>query len=92
MFVGKIGSQVKIRKGTFGFNHANDRGGVITIDGSTLYINLARICEKHTARLGGVISACKSMVRIINPKVPATPDPIHPFCALYDCSSPLFST
>ena len=86
MYVESASSQVKIRKGTFSYNHATDRGGVIAINGSTLLISRANICNKNnTANLGGVISACKSKVRISHSKIPATPDPIHSFCTLYDC-------
>ena len=86
MYVESASSQVKIRKSTFSYNHATDRGGVVAINGSTLLISGANICkENNTANLGGVVSACKSKVRISHPKIPSTPDPIHPFCNLYDC-------
>ena len=86
MYVESASSQVKICKNTFSYNHATDRGGVIAINGSTLLISGANICnENNTANLGGVVSACKSKVRISHPKIPGTPDPIHPFCTLYDC-------
>lgn len=87
MYVGRAGSQVKIHKGVFGYNHAIDRGGVITINGSVLQISGASICKKNFAELGGVISACKSTVRISNTKISITPDPTCPFCTLYDCTS-----
>ena len=86
MYMESASSQVKIRKGTFNYNVAADRGGVIAINGSTLLINGANICNSNnTAHLGGVISACNSKVRISHPKIPATADPIHPFCTLYNC-------
>ena len=86
MYVESASSQVKIRKGTFSYNQATDRGGVIAINGSTLLISGANICNNNnTANLGGVISACKSKVRISHPKIPATLDPIYSFCTLYDC-------
>ena len=86
MYVESASSQVKIRKSTFSYNHAMDRGGVVAINGSTLLISGANICkENNTASLGGVVSACKSKVRISHPKIPSTPDPVHPFCNLYDC-------
>ena len=86
MYVDSTSSQVKIRKGTFNYNVAADRGGIIAINGSTLLINGANVCNSNnTAHLGGVVSACNSKVRISHPKIPATPDPIHPFCTLYNC-------
>ena len=86
MYVESTSSQVKIYKGTFSYNLATNRGGVIAINGSSLLINGANICNNNnTADLGGVVSACKSKVRISHPKIPATPDPIHSFCTLYDC-------
>lgn len=86
IYVGVAGSQVKLYKGVFGYNHATDRGGVIAINGSVLHISEASVCKKNSAKLGGVISACNSKVRISSPKIPATPDPTSPFCTLYDCT------
>ena len=86
MYVESASSLITIRKGTFSYNLAADRGGVIAINGSALLISGANICNNNnTAHLGGVVSACKSKVRISHPKIPATPDPIHSFCTLYDC-------
>ena len=86
MYVGRAGSQVRISRTTFGVNCATGRGGAIAIAGSTLYINTASIYE-NTAKLGGVVSACKSNVKISNPKIRAKPDPVYPYCTLYDSSN-----
>jgi predicted outer membrane repeat protein len=90
MYVGRAGSQVRIRQTTFGVNRAAGRGGAIAIAGSTLYINTASIYG-NTAKLGGVANACKSNVRIANPKVRAKPDPVYKYCTLYDSSNTTFS-
>ena len=90
MYVGRAGSQVRIQQTTFGVNHASGRGGAIAIAGSTLYINRASIYE-NTAKLGGVASACKSSVKIINRKVRAKPDPVYKYCTLYDSSNTTLS-
>ena len=86
MYVGKAGSQVKVSQSTFGINRAAGRGGAIAIAGSTLYINTASI-YKNTAKLGGVASACKSNVKISDPNIRAKPDPVYPYCTLYDSSN-----
>ena len=91
MFVGRASSKVKVRKSIFSYNSATGRGGAIAIAGSTLHINSARLCEKNTAKLGRVISACKSKVIITNPKIPSVPDPIYSFCTLYDCSNSTYT-
>ena len=90
MYVGRAGSQVKVSQTTFGINRAAGRGGAIAIAGSTLYINTTSI-YKNTAKLGGVASACKSNVKIANPKVRAKPDPVYKYCTLYDSSNPPLS-
>lgn len=84
MFIGKADSQVNVSGGTFAYNQAKNRGGVIDITGSTLYIDRASIC-KNSANLGRVVSACYSKVAISNPIIPGRPDPDRPHCSLYDC-------
>ena len=86
MYVGRAGSQVRISQSTFGVNRATGRGGAIAIAGSSLYINTASIYE-NSAKLGGVVSACKSNIKISNPKIRTKPDPIYSFCTLYDSSN-----
>ena len=85
MFVGRAGSLLKVTNSTFSCNSATGRGGVVAIAGSTMYINGANMCKKNTAKLGTVVSACKSKVVISNPTLPAKPDPIYSFCSLYGC-------
>ena len=91
MFVGRASSKVKVIKSIFSYNSATGRGGAIAIAGSTLHINKASLCKKNTAKLGRVISACKSKVIITNPKIPSAPDPIYSICTLYDCSNSTYT-
>ena len=91
MFVGRAGSQVKVAGvSTFSYNSAKGRGGAIAIAGSTLYINGASLCKKNSAKLGRVISACKSKV-VVSPKLPSTTDPDYSFCTLYACSNATYT-
>ena len=88
MFVGIAGSQVKVTgQSTFSYNSAKGRGGAIAVAGSTLSINEANMCKKNKAKLGRVISACKSTVTVSNPEIPSIPDPVYSFCTLYECSN-----
>ena len=87
MFVGRASSKVKVTKSSFSYNSATGRGGAIAIAGSTLHINGASLCEKNTAKLGRVISACMSNVVITNPTISSAPDPIYSYCTLYECSN-----
>ena len=86
IFVGRASSKVKVTNSIFSYNSATGRGGAIAITGSTLHINGASLC-KNTAKLGRVISACRSNVVITNPTISSTPDPTNSFCTLYDCSN-----
>ena len=92
LYIETAKSQVKIRRGNFAFNQATDRGGAIAINGTDLSISGASVCEENTAKLGGVVSACKSKVKISNPNIPPTPDPVYSFCSLYDCTNAMHST
>ena len=92
MYVETVKSRVKIRRGNFAFNHATHRGGAIAINGTDLSISGASVCEENTAKLGGVVSACKSKVKISNPNISPTPDPVYSFCSLYDCTNAMHST
>ena len=83
MFVGRAGSLVRISQSTFNFNSATNRGGAIVIFGSVLQINGASFVDA-IAEKGGAVSACTSTVRITNPVIPASTDPIYSFCDLYD--------
>ena len=92
IFVGRAGSQVKVTSlSTFSYNSAKGRGGVIAIAGSALYIDGSYLCKKNGAKLGRVVSACKSKVVISNPELPSTPDPIYSFCTLYACSNSTYT-
>ena len=86
IFVGRASSEVKVTNSIFSYNNATGRGGAIAIAGSTLHINGASLCE-NTAKLGRVISACRSNVVITNLTISSTPDPTNSFCTLYDCSN-----
>ena len=83
MNVVRSGSQLDINESNFSFNEANRRGGVLAIAGSELNINQTAIYN-NMAALGGVISACNSVVTV--PEVlTVSEDPASNFqCHLYD--------
>ena len=85
MNVVRSGSQLGINDSSFSFNEANQRGGVLSIAGSEVNINQTTVYN-NTAALGGVISACNSVVAVPE-KLTASEDPAQPGnfqCTLYD--------
>lgn len=82
-YTGVANSQIFIDQSTLAFNQASARGGAIAVAGSTLKVTQASIYS-NSAKLGSVVSACKSSVYITNPKVQPRKDPVYPFCTLYD--------
>ena len=83
MYIGRALSHVTINQGTFGFNYATNRGGVISIIGSTLEMNGSSIFG-NSAELGDVISACNSNTTIFNLGLLLSQDPTYSFCSLYN--------
>ena len=83
MYVGRALSHVTINQGTFGFNYATNRGGVIAIIGSTLEMNGSSIFG-NSAELGDAISACNSNTTIFNLDLLLNQDPTYSFCSLYN--------
>lgn len=67
--------------------YAHARGGVVAILGSTLQIDETNSFVNNTAKLGKVISACKSNVTFTDADSHflAFQDPSVTFCTLYDC-------
>lgn len=61
MHVSSRGSKVTVTNGTFAYNNATGKGGVIAITGSQLYLNQNTIFY-NTATYGSVISACRTNV------------------------------
>ena len=85
MNVVRSGSRLGINDSSFSFNEANQRGGVLAIAGSEVNINQTTVYN-NTAALGGVISACNSVVAVPE-KLTASEDPAQPGnfqCTLYD--------
>ena len=83
MYVGSNNSQVKISDGsTFGFNNATDRGGVISINGSSLEISNTTVFDNNFAVIGDDIIACNCVISTAFTLHSYT-DPNFPNCTLY---------
>ena len=85
MYVRDTNSSVSIMfDSQLSFNSAARRGGVISINGSTLFISNSHIFN-NSADVGAVISACKSDVSTFPPDILYQQnDPHFPNCVLYD--------
>ncbi len=83
MFIGRVNSRVNISECVFSFNIASGRRGVAALIGSTMYLQLNNIFN-NTAEYGGIISACNSVVMVMEDALFMTPDPVYSFCTLYD--------
>ncbi len=83
MFIGRVNSRVNISECVFSFNIASGRGGVAALIGSTMYLQLNNIFN-NTAEYGGIISACNSVVIVMEDALFMTPDPVYSFCILYN--------
>ena len=70
------------RNSNFSNNDATDRGGVISLVGSSLHINETNMYN-NTASEGETVSACSSAVSI-HDDVSSNVDPNAPTCTLYD--------
>jgi predicted outer membrane repeat protein len=67
-----------------GFNRAAKRGGVISINGSSLFIGAQIDIFNNSADMGAVISACSSNVSLSPHILYQYNDPNFPNCLLYD--------
>ena len=79
MYLGRKGSQVKIRRSEISSNNAT-KGGFATILGSSLEIATTNIFN-NTAEIGEIISACNSDILVSDQLFTAT-DPIYSVCTL----------
>ncbi len=85
MFIGRVNSRVNISECVFSFNNASDRGGVAALIGSSMFLELNKTSIfNNTAEYGGVISACNSVVIVMEDALFMSPDPVYSFCTLYD--------
>ena len=83
MNVARSGSRLDINDSNFSFNEASQRGGALAIAGSELNINQTAIYN-NMAALGGVISACNSVVTV-SEALTFSEDPGNNFqCTFYD--------
>ena len=83
MYVGRADSHVTFSLSAFVFNNAKNRGGVVAIAGSFLKLSQVSTFE-NTAKLGNVVSFCKSHIITENPALPVRWDPIYPtVCGLF---------
>ena len=84
MYVRDTNSSVNILfNSQLGFNRAEKRGGVISINGSSLVIGVTHIFN-NSADMGPVISACSANVNISPLTLYHYNDPNFPNCLLYD--------
>ena len=85
MYIGTKGSDVRILNETVvSYNHAGKKGGAINIVGSTLAISNTNIYN-NSAHLGGIISACKSDVKLhAYDNIVISRDPKILLCMYYD--------
>ena len=83
--IGQLNCYVSIDETIFDFNSAGDRGGVIAIIASSMFMEINRTnIFNNTAQFGGVISACNSQVTLLDDSLFVTEDPLLPFCILYE--------
>ena len=82
MYVGGGNSDVRIIDGSFGFNSATDRGGVISINKSRLEITNTTIFNNNFVVVGDDIIACNCDISTAF-KLPNYTDPNFPNCTLY---------
>ena len=83
MNVARSGSRLDITNSNFSFNEASQRGGALAIAGSELNINQTTVYN-NMAALGGVISACNSVVTV-SEALTFSEDPGNNFqCTFYD--------
>ena len=88
MYVRDTNSSVSISTvSKIGFNRAEKRGGVISINGSSLLIGDTNIFN-NSADMGAVISACSANVSISPLTLYHYNDPNFPNCLLYDVIEP----
>ncbi len=83
MFIGRVNSRVNISECVFSFNDASGRGGVAALIGSSLFLIKTNIFN-NTAEYGDTISACNSVVMVMEDALFTSPDPVYSFCTLYD--------
>ena len=81
-----MNSRVSIDESIFSFNDASDRGGVVAIIASSMYMEINRTINifNNTASFGGIISTCNSEVTVLEEDLFVSTDPVHSFCTLYD--------
>jgi hypothetical protein len=85
MLIGRLNCYVSIDETIFDFNSAGDRGGVVAIIASSMFMESNRTnIFNNTAQFGGVISACYSQVTLLDDSLVVTVDPLLPFCLLYE--------
>ena len=85
MLIGRLNCYVSIDETIFDFNSAGDRGGVVAIIASSILMEINRTnIFNNTAQFGGVISACNSLVTLLDDGLFVTVDPLLPFCILYE--------
>jgi hypothetical protein len=85
MLIGRLNCYVSIDETIFDFNSAGDRGGVVAIIASSMFMEINRTnIFNNTAQFGGVISACNSQVTLLDNSLFVTVDPLLPFCMLYE--------
>ena len=76
LFIGRPNSSVSIDETIFDFNSAADRGGVIALIASSIFMEINRTnIFNNTAEFGGVMSACNSQVTLLEDRLFVTVDP-----------------
>ena len=80
MSIGRLNCFVSIDESLFDFNYAADRGGVIALIASSLFMEINRTnIYNNTAEFGGVMSACNSQVTLLDDSLVVTVDPLLSF-------------
>ena len=72
-------------------NQANERGDVLAIIGSSLFISGDNRLEDNVVRLGEIASACNTQISTLSLPALARPDSVQPQCTLYDHSDTINS-
>ena len=85
ILIGRLNCYISIDETILDFNSAGNRGGVVSMIASSLFMETSRTnIFNNTAQFGGVISACNSHVTLVGDSLFVTVDPLLPFCKLYD--------
>ena len=81
----QVNSKMNIDEFIFSLNDASDRGGVVAIIASSMYMEINRTnIFNNTASFGGIISACNSEVTVLEEDLFVSTDPVYSFSTLYD--------